>query len=102
MTIVRRIGPLSLGKVMGVLYGAIGLIFGVVFALVSMVGIALAPRSGSEEPLFNWVFGIGGVAILPVFYGVLGLIAGVIGAFLYNVIAGAVGGVEVELDHGRA
>lgn len=100
--IVRRIGPLSLGKVMGVLYGAMGLIFGFLFAIVSMLGPALAPRAGSEEPLVGLIFGIGGIVILPLFYGVFGLVAGVIGSFLYNVVAGAVGGIEVELDDGRA
>ena len=100
--ILRRVGPLSLGKVLGVLYGAMGLVFGAIFALVSMVGTALAPHGGAEEPILNLVFGVGGIVILPLFYGVFGFLAGVIGAFFYNVIAGAVGGVELDLDDGRA
>lgn len=100
--ILRRVGPLSLGKILGVLYGAMGLVFGAIFALVSMVGTALAPQAGSEEPIVSLIFGVGGIVILPLFYGVFGFLAGVIGAFFYNVIAGAVGGVELELDDGRA
>lgn len=100
--ILKRIGPLSLGKVMGVVYGAMGLIFGFIFAFVSMVGPALAPGSGSEEPLVGLIFGVGGIVILPLLYGGFGLVAGVIGAFFYNVVARAVGGVVVELDDARA
>lgn len=98
--ILKRIGPLSLGKVMGAVYGAMGLIFGFLFAFISLLGPALAP--GSEEPVMGLIFGVGGIVVLPLFYGGLGLVAGVIGAFLYNVVAGAVGGVVVELDDARA
>jgi len=36
--------------------------------------------------------------ILPIFYGVVGFIAGAIGAALYNLIAGMVGGIEIEVE----
>jgi len=36
------------------------------------------------------------------FYGVLGFIFTALGYALYNFVAGLVGGVEVELDGGRA
>jgi len=99
--IVRRIGPLSLGKIMGATYGVMGLFFGVVFALVSVAGSALAPQDTPEGPLIGLVFGVGGVVVLPLLYGVFGLVAGALGAFLYNVVAGFVGGVEIDLRDDR-
>jgi hypothetical protein len=44
------------------------------------------------------MLGIGAVVFLPIFYGVLGLIAGALGAVLYNVFAGLVGGIEIDVQ----
>ena len=95
--IVRRIDPLSLGKVSGVLYAAIGLIIGGIVSLVSIVGGALAQDDGSSG-VFGMVFGAAAIIILPIFYGVFGFIGSLIAAALYNVVASAVGGVEVDLQ----
>jgi len=35
---------------------------------------------------------------LPIMYGVIGFIAGAIGAALYNLVAGVVGGIEIEVE----
>ena len=35
---------------------------------------------------------------MPIMYGVFGVVGGAIGAALYNLVAGWVGGIEVELD----
>ena len=49
--------------------------------------------------------GVGSIVIglvimiaVPVFYGILGFIGGAIGALVYNLAAGVVGGVRVELE----
>ena len=31
-------------------------------------------------------------------YGVMGFIGGAIGAFVYNLVAGVVGGIEIEVE----
>ena len=36
--IVRRVGPRSLAKLMGALYGILGLFFGAIVSLISVVG----------------------------------------------------------------
>jgi hypothetical protein len=41
---------------------------------------------------------VGAIIVLPIFYGVLGFIAFAIGAVLYNVLAGMVGGLRVEVE----
>jgi hypothetical protein len=43
-------------------------------------------------------FGTGLALALPILYGVLGFIFTAIGCALYNLVAGWVGGIEVELD----
>jgi hypothetical protein len=44
------------------------------------------------------VFGVGAIILLPIFYGGLGAIMMIITAWLYNVVAGFVGGVEVDVS----
>ena len=94
--IVRRVGPLSCAKVMGMLYALMGLIFGACISLFSFIGSAFAPK---ELPGgFGILFGVGAIIALPIFYGILGFITSLIGAVLYNVVASWVGGVEMDVQ----
>jgi hypothetical protein len=43
------------------------------------------------------MIGVGAVIFLPIFYGVMGLVAGAIVGALYNVFAGMVGGIEIDV-----
>ncbi len=94
--IVKRIGPLSFAKISGMLYGLMGLFFGALISLFSIVGGALAPAKDSG--FGGMIFGAAAVVILPIFYGVLGFVMSLIGAALYNLIAGWVGGVELDVQ----
>ena len=93
--IVRRMGPLSLAKVSATLYGLIGLLVGGVISLVSVVGGALA---GDEAAPMGMLFGVAAVILLPIFYGGIGLVTSLIGASLYNLVAGWVGGIELDMQ----
>lgn len=92
---IKRIGVLSLGKVFGILYALMGLIIGAIITLVSLFA-AVAFSRYTTAGIGGMFFGIGSVIILPILYGIMGCIAGMITAFLYNLIASWVGGVEVE------
>lgn len=87
---IRRFGVGQTAKVAGALYGLMGLVFVPVVLIISMVSPAEAG------------FGPGFALALPIIYGVLGFIFTALGCVLYNFVAGLVGGVEVELDGGRA
>ena len=55
-----------------------GLIFGAIFSLISMVGVAIG---GGDEPAWLGVlFGVGAIIIMPLFYGIVGSIVWMIGA----------------------
>jgi len=97
---IRRIAPLSLGRIQGSVYVVIGLIIGAVFSVLSLVGMGIAASQGqSHMPAFiSLLFGVGAVIILPIFYGLMGFIAGVIIAAVYNLVARTVGGIEIELE----
>ena len=86
MVIIKKFGVLSVAKIYALLCGVMGLIVGI---FSTILGTALG------EDLA--IFGAAGIIIFPIIYGVLGFVAGAVGAWLYNLIAGWVGGVEVKL-----
>ncbi len=99
--ILRRVGVRSAAKMAGALYAGLGLIFGVIVAAVSLVGAgmtAAAQADAGSPPWLGALFGVGAVVLLPIIYGVLGVVLGAISAALYNLFAGLVGGLEVEMQ----
>ena len=94
--VLKKVGAMSLAKISGVLYAAIGLIIGAVVSLLAMLGMA-ANMGGSANPM-GVLFGVGAIICLPIFYGLIGFIGALIGAGLYNVLARVVGGVQLELE----
>jgi hypothetical protein len=95
---LKAVGAVSSAKVLGVLYPAIGLIAGVIVAIIGIAGAALGNRSDSMNPVLGGLFSAGPVVLLPVLYGVFGALAGLIVSWLYNVIARLVGGIQVTLQ----
>ena len=95
--VVHSVGVWSVARIYGALSAAMGLIIGVVLALASLVGTGMAGPDAAP-PWFAGVFGVGALIFAPVFYGVMGIIMGAFGAFLYNLFAGMVGGVEIDVS----
>ena len=96
--ILKRVGPLSTAKVMGALYACIGLIAGAFLSLFAMLGTMISHEMARSAPFAGALFGIGAIIVLPIFYGVLGFVVGLVSAAIYNVLAGVIGGIEVELQ----
>ena len=94
---LRRIGPFSVAKLFGVLYAILGLIIGALVSLIALVGSAIGSTSSANNPVFGIVFGVAAVIVLPIIYGAMGFLGGLITAGLYNLVAGIVGGIELEL-----
>lgn len=97
--VIRRIGPLSIAKVAGVLYAGLGLLIGVMFALIGLAGVA--GGLASDEPggaALGAIFGVGAIILMPIIYGVVGFMMTLIMAGLFNLIVRFVGGVEVDVD----
>jgi len=100
---IKRIAPLQAGKMMGVLYACMGLIFLPIFMLAGAAGVfaqhAQGTQGASAAPaaaVAGIMFGMG--LFLPVIYGVMGFVLGIIGAAVYNLVAGWIGGIEVEVE----
>lgn len=101
MATVKRIGPGSAFKVGLVVYAFLGLIIGCFMALFSMVAGSLGSLAGGGAfgaRAFGFGMGLGAIIIFPILYGIIGGIAGAIGAVVYNLAAGWVGGLEVDIS----
>lgn len=94
--LIKKIDPISAGKLLGTMYALIGLLFGGFVSLFALVGAVSA--TAGDAAIGGIIGGLGAIILMPLFYGVLGFVGGVFGAFLYNIIAGMVGGVSLEIE----
>ena len=97
---LRHVKALSAGKMLGVPGAGVGLCVGVVFCVINAVFV-MAWRGASGlagSDISNLVLGIVSVVGMPVLYGLAGLLLGLLLAFLYNVVAARIGGLEIELE----
>lgn len=91
---LKRIGVLSVGVILGIMYAIFGLIAGLFISFFAIVAASVFPDAG----FVGIFFGVGAVIALPIFYGILGFISGIIMAAMYNFVAKLTGGVEMEFD----
>ena len=91
MTQIKRIGIVQQGKLMGALYFLLGIV-GVIclWAFSSMM-----PSMGRS---IGMGMGMGFLIVGPFIYGAIGFLAGMLVAWLYNICASVVGGIELELE----
>lgn len=95
MATIKRISPLSAAKISGLMYAIMGFIFGAMFSVFSSMVPKTASQNGAPVPPF---FGPAAIILFPIFYGLIGFVFTWIGAWLYNLLAGWVGGFQIELD----
>jgi hypothetical protein len=96
--VIRKVGVLSFAKIQGALYALLGLLIGAFVSLFAMLGSAMSSAMGRTDlpSSFGVFFGAGSIIVFPIFYGAIGFIAGLIMAGLYNLLAGSMGGIEIE------
>ncbi len=100
---IKKLGVMSVAKMYCVMMFVISLIiaipYGLIIILYSLLGAGVV---GGNEAL---AIGGGGVVIgilvmvgLPILYAIIGFIGGAIAALIYNIFAGLVGGIEIEVE----
>ena len=90
MAVLKKIGVMSMAKLYGVIFAVMGLIAGIFMGLFGALLAAFGSAAGG--------LGLAAIIVLPIIYGIMGFVSGAIGAFLYNLFAGWVGGIEVDLE----
>lgn len=91
---IKRIGILSAGTMTGAMYAFIGLLVGGVMLVIALLGTAI----GGDLAVGGIVGGIAMLVVAPFGYGIAGFIGGLIGAVIYNITAGMIGGIRIDLD----
>ena len=88
---LSHVDPLSLGKILGVIYGIIGFVYGLVLAVFLPHYFPMG--------LFGMMAGFGILIVIVsiVMFAVMGLLIGIIGSWIYNFVAGSIGGIKIKL-----
>ena len=94
---IRRVGPVSVGKIFAAIYGGLGALVGLFVGFLSLIGAPAAAQQGAAAVLPPFAVGIAAIILVPIFYGAVGFIGGVISAALYNLAAAIMGGIEIDL-----
>lgn len=95
--IIKRLGVFSVAKISGIMYAAMGLIFGLFISLISLAG-SIVDISDGPAAAMGLLFGVGAVIFLPLLYGCMGFVLGAFSAWMYNIIASIAGGIEFEIE----
>ncbi|MCQ1534265.1 hypothetical protein FTO70_00840 [Methanosarcina sp. KYL-1] len=93
MVVIKEIDPVAYGKVLAILYGTMGLVFGAFTTVAALMGFSMPDTLG----IFSLIFGKLAVLSLPIFYGVSGYFIGLITGSLYNAIVGSKKGLRIDL-----
>jgi hypothetical protein len=99
---IKRIELFSLFKLAFYIYAVIGLFFAIIYGFFLLVigGIQSAVFGGEIPQLgaIGVVLGIMAIPIVALMYGAVGSVFMTIGGWLFNIIAGAVGGLRVQAE----
>lgn len=96
---IKKIDVMSFGKVMACWAAVAGLIGGAFFSLMALAGLGMSAASGGEGGGgAGIIMGAGAIICFPILYAVIGFVVGLLEAFVYNLIAGSIGGIKVELS----
>lgn len=80
--------PWQSAKTFAALYFALGIVFAIPAGLIS----SFSPEVPGQPKM-----GIGFFIMMPILYGLAGLVFVPLGCWLYNKVAGVLGGIEFEL-----
>lgn len=95
MTQLTRFHIGQTSKVVAIVYLLLGLVFALCWLPFAMMAGSLG---GSEFKGLGAGLGIGMVIVLPLLYAFIGWIGTAIACFIYNMVAGWVGGIGFDLE----
>jgi len=91
---IKKMDVLSAAKMLGVLYALLGLVVSLFMGAAMILG-GIGGGIGLAEGL---VGSIGTIIVIPLMYGIGGFIGGALLGLFYNVTAGIVGGIVLEIE----
>jgi hypothetical protein len=110
LQVIKRIGVISLAKIMGATGLLIGLLVGIPMGLfmliMSLVGGAAAASSGDDAATGGLIGAGAGVGValftmvgIPLLYGATSFLFGLIYGLIVNLVFSMAGGLELEIEN---
>jgi len=97
MSVLKHVGILSIAKITALFGLVFGLVYGIIFAVFASTLLMFMPMASSLGAAGAGGIGAVIVVLMAIAGAVGGFVYGAIVTFLYNVFAGWVGGVQIEL-----
>lgn len=91
MSVIKSFEIMSWAKIHALFGIVFGLIYGVLFAILGTAIGASFNMPGATT------LGLLSIIVFPIIFGIMAFICGAIMAFLYNIFASKIGGIEIEL-----
>jgi hypothetical protein len=98
MRTITKFEPLSVMKMAGICYAALGLLEGLMFGLILSMKMFALPAANGSGRVLGPLFGLAMISVFPILLGGFGAIAGGLGAVIYNIVSKYVGGIAVEVE----
>ena len=103
---IRKLGILSVAKIYAVMMFVISLLIAIPYGLFIIAFSLIGAGSATGEAALalgggGVVMGLGVMIGMPIMYAVMGFVFGALGALIYNIFAGLVGGIEIEVENIR-
>ena len=93
MAKLRRLGVIFSAKLQAVVMAFVGLIAGILYAFGGAIYELLTGTLNSGTAIaFLALIG------MPIMFSIVGFMAGALGALLYNLVAGWIGGLEMDFE----
>jgi len=90
---IKALNIISVARMLGILYGIMGLVFLPMFLIIS----AVSGLSGQRDAALGVGIGIVFAVAMPLIYGLMGFVMGALMAWIYNLVARRWGGIELDL-----
>ena len=100
---IRKLGVLSVAKIQASIMFIISLLISIPYGLIVIIyslvgGSFVGGNAGLGVGAGGIVIGLLIMIGLPIMYSIIGFIGGAIASLLYNLFAGWVGGIEIEVE----
>jgi len=91
---IKQFGVVSIAK----FFGVIGLVWGFFMGIFLAIGIGGAASAMGGIHALGIGAGLAGWVLMIIIGGIGGFICGAIVAIVYNIVLGAIGGIEMDLE----
>jgi hypothetical protein len=95
---ITKVDPISVMRIAGICYAALGLLEGIFFGLVIALKLSATPAASTGGRFIGPFAGLAAVVGFPILLGVFGALMAGVGALIYNVASKYVGGVVVTVE----